>query len=230
MINDGFISKITHDLRAPLRALRELPTWVEEDLSRAPGEVPAEVRKMLAMMRTEATRLDLLVVGLSTWARLGRTEERAWTEMGEVAACWEGKLAADIRLGGVAMEAGHLRLVLDQLVGNAFEHGEAASLGATLTVAPGTEGAAVIAVSDRGPGLAEGDRQRVLAPLAKLGGGTSGKGGGMGLALVARVAELYGGTFRMEAGPDGRGAAAVLTVPSEARVPALPGALAGGAG
>ena len=55
-------------------------------------------------------------------------------------------------------------------------------------------GRAVLEVSDRGPGVPPTERQRIFEPFYRLaGGGETGRGSGLGLALVLDIARRHGG-------------------------------------
>jgi signal transduction histidine kinase len=70
---------------------------------------------------------------------------------------------------------------------------------------------AVIAVNDRGPGIPQADRGRVLERFVRLDDSRSKPGNGLGLSLVASVVKLHGGHFHLDdAGP---GLAAVIELP-----------------
>ncbi len=59
-------------------------------------------------------------------------------------------------------------------------------------------GAVEIIVADRGPGIAEADRGRVLDRFVRLESARSRPGFGLGLSLAAAVARLHGGALRLE--------------------------------
>lgn len=73
MSPDMFIRKICHDLRAPLRALTELPEWLEEDLVRDFDGLPDCSHETLRMMKTQSKRLDEMVAGLSSLIKVKRS-------------------------------------------------------------------------------------------------------------------------------------------------------------
>jgi len=56
----------------------------------------------------------------------------------------------------------------------------------------------VLTVADRGPGIAEADRARVLGRFVRLEGSRSRPGSGLGLSLAAAVARMHGGTVELE--------------------------------
>ena len=69
-------------------------------------------------------------------------------------------------------------------------------------------------VADRGPGIAEADRGRVLDRFVRLESSRTRPGSGLGLSLVAAVARLHGGTLRLE--DNDPGLRAVITLPLKA--------------
>jgi signal transduction histidine kinase len=68
-----------------------------------------------------------------------------------------------------------------------------------------------LSVSDHGPGIAEGDRERVVQRFVRLEQSRSEPGSGLGLSLVSAVARLHGGELRLE--DNAPGLRAVLVLP-----------------
>ena len=107
-----------------------------------------------------------------------------------------------------------LRRLLRNLLENArrYSNGEvtlALSVGGT-DAAP----LAIIRVSDRGPGVPAGQRERIFEPFYRLPGASEREGGvGLGLALVKSISERHGGTVRCEDNPGG-GASFVVELPA----------------
>ena len=116
--------------------------------------------------------------------------------------------------GPVAVQgwAEGLRMSVDNLVANAVRHGESADGVARVlvTVSAGI-GATDVVVSDRGRGIPERDRRRVLERFVR-GNSGDGTGSGLGLALVAQQARIHGGSLTIGDGPEG-GAAVTLSLP-----------------
>jgi len=87
---------------------------------------------------------------------------------------------------------------LVNLVDNALKYG-ATERGAVVRVAARRSGEAIeIEVSDRGPGIAAKDRDRVIGRFVRLENSRSRPGSGLGLSLAAAVARLHGGALRIE--------------------------------
>jgi len=84
-----------------------------------------------------------------------------------------------------------LRRLVRNLVENARRYGGEGPVSVSVTH---EDGRAVLEVTDRGPGVPEAERQRIFEPFYRLAGGhESGRGSGLGLALVLDIARRHGG-------------------------------------
>jgi signal transduction histidine kinase len=84
-----------------------------------------------------------------------------------------------------------LRRLVRNLVENARRYGGAGPISVSVTHEGGR---AVLDVSDHGPGVPEAERRRIFEPFYRLAGGAeSGRGSGLGLALVLDIARRHGG-------------------------------------
>jgi len=84
-----------------------------------------------------------------------------------------------------------LRRLVRNLVENARRYGGAGPVAVSVTQEGGR---AVLNVSDHGPGVPEAERQRIFEPFYRLAGGAeTGRGSGLGLALVLDIARRHGG-------------------------------------
>jgi len=106
-------------------------------------------------------------------------------------------------------DAVSLARVLQNLLDNAVKYAPSGDIDITIDV----EGErAVIEVTDRGPGIPLGDRDRVLEPRARLGRDSEIPGSGLGLAVVNSVVEGLGGELAICDRPGG-GAAMRVALP-----------------
>ena len=106
----------------------------------------------------------------------------------------------------VAVDAGKLRQVLLNLVGNAIKYTDSGGvkLRARLaSVRNGAEKAQVrFEVEDSGPGISQEDCQRIFSPFVQLGGQASAQAGtGLGLAICKQYVELMGGQIGVASEP-----------------------------
>jgi signal transduction histidine kinase len=106
---------------------------------------------------------------------------------------------------------------LANLLDNAIKHGEPAEGGSgeVRIEARAEHGRVLFVVSDRGPGIPEGDRGRVLERFVRLEVSRSRPGAGLGLSLAAAVGRLHGGELLLE--DNGPGLRVTLAIPGQPR-------------
>ncbi|MGI9095603.1 MAG: sensor histidine kinase [Thermoleophilaceae bacterium] len=96
-----------------------------------------------------------------------------------------------------------LRLLVDNLLENAANHGPGAGGAVRVTLMPPREDAGpALHVDDDGPGVPEEERKRVFEPFARV-NGTTASGSGLGLALVAQQSRAHCATVEIERSPLG---------------------------
>ena len=207
---------IAHDLKTPLHRLR---TRAERALQTSHS--PEELAEALGTVIEDADALIQTFDSLLSIARLeagSRSENfgplnicaltRDVAELYEPAA-EEAGLALRLTCMGDVMMSGEKHLIgqaLANLLDNAIKYAApfapaAADTGSPLTVEVRLEdkGDTVdIAIADRGPGVPENDRERVLQRFVRLQPSRSIPGSGLGLSLVAAVARLHGGSVSLE--------------------------------
>jgi signal transduction histidine kinase len=201
------LADVSHQLRTPLAALR-----LRIDLLAADSGPAAAAE--LADAQDEIARLSRLVDGLLAVARAESVTEQVVSinlipAVAERVAAWQPvadghgvKLLTqlDARGGGfphVALGAGHLEQILDNLLANAID---AIRDGGTVTVSVASSAAGTtLTVADDGPGMSPEDRSRAF--LRFVSGSTNGTG--LGLAIVHRIVTSNGGTARLAETPGG---------------------------
>src|SRR5690606_21839493 len=106
---------------------------------------------------------------------------------------------------------------LANLLDNAIKHGEPADggTGDVRIEARADGGRVLFIVSDRGPGIPEQDRTRVLERFVRLEASRSRPGAGLGLSLAAAVAHLHGGELLLE--DNAPGLRVTLAIPGQPR-------------
>lgn len=190
-----FVADASHQLRTPLTALRLRVENIGHLL--APGH-----EEDLASVLIETERLTTLVEQLLELSRAERTVEVETVDLVRLAAdrvdTWsavardqEVTVALSSSNGDAvtAVAPGAVDQILDNLIDNAVA---AAPPGSTVTVSVEQgDDCHVLAVSDRGPGLSDEDKQRATDRFWR---GDEGRAGtGLGLAIVRSLAEAHGG-------------------------------------
>ena len=199
---------IAHDLKTPLTRLRNK---AEDALRVASGE--EAYRAALTGIIEESDGLIRTFNALLMIARAEAGNQRegmAPLDLGEIArgvaelyepVAEEAGIALDVVAAPVRVTGNRelLGQVMANLLDNALKYGapEGGERRVSVTVAA-DGGDAVITVADRGPGIADGDRGRVLDRFVRLETSRSRPGSGLGLSLAAAVARLHGGGLSLD--------------------------------
>jgi signal transduction histidine kinase len=231
---------IAHDLRTPLTRLRN---GAEEALRFA--QSPEAYRGALEKVIEESDRLIQIFDALLMIARAeagtgreGMADFDAATVTQDVAELYEPVAEDRGIMLAIATEPnlvshGSRELIsqtLANLVDNALKYGNPTADGieephaALVELAASRHGDMIeIAVADKGPGIAEKDRSRVLERFVRLENSRSRPGSGLGLSLAAAVMRLHNGTLRIEDNKPGlRVVLAIPAAPIRALVAPLP--------
>ena len=201
------LSAVGHDLRTPITAMRINLEFIEDEelrdrLQANLDELQALTEQVLAAARGtggETRRnVDLSALVESLVADLD--------EMGEPVT-WKSHPPAP-----VSCRPNEIRRAVRNLVENAVAYGHRADVH--IADGPATY---EIVVEDEGPGIGEGDRQRVFEPFVRLESSrnTATGGTGLGLTLAKAIAEGHGGAIMLENRQDG-GLRARMVLPRRA--------------
>jgi signal transduction histidine kinase len=219
-----FLHAVSHDMRTPLAAILGLAVTLErEDLTLD----PAEARDLAHRISQSARRLDRMAGDFLDFERLARgvaEPNHARVDVGalirEVVA--ESEFVADRQLSvevaptAIRADAGMVERIVENLLANTAKHTPtSARIWVTLTeTADGVE----LVVEDEGPGVPDEEKEWIFEPFRQ--GSSEATGSGVGLALVARFAELHGGRAWVQDRPGG-GASFHVTLaadPAERRI------------
>ena len=218
-----FAANAAHELRTPLTSMR-----TNLEVLIAHPDLPAAERARIAadaaaqQRRLQDTLDALLLLARGDLAADGAFEDadlaelidgviaRARARYPEAAIAFEaddGPLPARVWPEGV-------RVLADNLIRNALTHGRApgAAPDVRVSLEAAGEGGWTLAVADRGPGIAEAERGRVVERFARGSVAGAEGGAGLGLALAAQQAALHGGRLAIAA-REGGGALVEARVP-----------------
>ena len=225
---EAFTYSVSHDLRAPLRAIEGFSRMLEEQHA---GGLDEAARGYLQRVRAAARRMGQLIEDLIAFSRIGRAAlHKHAVDLSALAALVAKELEAgaperrvEWRLaGGLAAHAdpGLARLVLENLLGNAWKY-----TGKTphALIEFGRTAAGEFMVRDNGAGFDPAHAEGLFQPFRRLHAQEEFEGTGIGLATVKRIVERHGGQVRGE-GAVGAGAAFYFMLPG-GEVPAAPRAL-----
>jgi two-component system sensor histidine kinase QseC len=211
-----FTADAAHELRTPLAALKVHAQNAARATSAAERE--ASLARMLQGIE-RAVQLAEQMLAYSRAAAPGDAAQRERVVLQGLAReaadavqprAQERRCALELAVDSnvaVIGERQKLLSLLTNLLDNAVRYGPE---GGRVRLALRRErGAAVLAVSDEGPGIPPQLRQRVFASYYRA-PGAAGAGSGLGLAIVKEVAEAHGAHVAIEDGPGGRGTRVVV--------------------
>jgi two-component system, OmpR family, sensor kinase len=205
-----FVADASHELRTPLSAVRAYAELFE----RGAAARPEDLERSMRGIERESERMSVLVEDLLLLARLdeGRPLEQKDVDLTHIvkesvdtARILEPGRAirAELEPLSVTGDADRLRQVVDNLLANVRAHaGPKAAVDVTLRAA---DGLVRLEVADDGPGLDEAQLEHVFERFYRADSSrTRASGGaGLGLSIVAAVAEAHGGRVSAHPSPSG---------------------------
>lgn len=227
-MKNTFLQAVSHDLRTPLAAILGLAVTLEREDIELPEEDSKDMAKRIA---ANARKLDRMVNDLLDLDRLSRgivEPNLAQTEVGSLVThlVTESDLVANRAIEIQAppvwavVDAAKVERIVENLLANAVRH-TPPDARIWVSVTPNGEDV-VIAVEDEGPGVPAQHREHIFEPFRQGPDAPEHSPGvGVGLALVARFAELHGGRAWVQE-REGGGASFRVRLPLEAKPPIGP--------
>jgi signal transduction histidine kinase len=197
---------LAHALKTPLTVITNAATADSPDLDdtviREATVMRRQVDHHLARARAIGRRASLHARA-TVWDSLEAVERAMERLYADVTVDIAGNREAAVRVE---------RQDLDEMLGNLVENAAKYGRGRVfVTVEQVADIGVEIMVEDDGPGIPVEQRETIFARGARL--DTEKPGTGLGLAIVRDVAEIYGGSIRLEASEDLGGLLARLTLP-----------------
>ncbi len=220
-LRNSLLSSVSHDLRTPLASITGAASTLLEGEARLD---PATRRDLLEALHEEADRLNRLVQNLLEMTRLeaGALQPRAeWHPIEEVVGAALGRFAKALAHRTVTTRIPHelplvpmddvlIEQVLINLIDNVLKY---TPPGSPIEVsAEDTDGAVLVEIADRGPGLPPGEERLIFEKFHRSDAGPSTRGAGLGLAICRGIVQAHGGRIWAENRPGG-GVAVRFTLP-----------------
>jgi two-component system sensor histidine kinase KdpD len=206
-VRNALLAAISHDLRTPLAAIiGAASTLADRHAGLAAGAGP----ELAASIRAEAERMTRLIENVLQMARLESGQprlERDWHPLEEIVGGVLTRLEASLAghrvethvpadLPMVHVDAVLVGQVLENLLLNAAKYAPA---GTRIGIAAGRErGGVWVAVSDEGPGIPEGEEERIFEKFHRERVEGAQSGVGLGLSICRTIVHLHGGTINAE--------------------------------
>lgn len=216
---ESFSYSVSHDLRAPLRALDGFSLLLAEEYA---DRLDAQGHDYLRRIRGASQRMGELIDDLLDLARISRREilprqvdlsdlaRQISVEIGEIESqrVIEWSIAPDVQARGDDLL---LRVCLDNLLRNAAKFARGRTPARISFGVDGRSGRNVYFVTDNGSGFDMKFVDKLFHPFQRLHSATAFEGTGIGLATVRRIVERHGGYVWAE-GQEGVGASFYFTL------------------
>jgi signal transduction histidine kinase len=198
-----FAHVVSHDLKAPLRAIDSLAKWLAADYK---DKFDDEGREQLGLLLGRAKRMHDLIDGILQYSRAGRIREKAvavdLTELVPEVVDFLSppshiRVTVETELPKVVIERTRISQVLQNLLSNAIKYMDKPQGLVRIGCAEDDQWWKFY-VSDNGPGIEEKNRQRVFQLFQTLKPRDKADSTGVGLAVVKKAVELYGGRVWVE--------------------------------
>jgi PAS domain S-box-containing protein len=205
---DQFAYVASHDLKAPLRAINHLATWLTEDASHL---LPTASKEHLSKLQARVQRMEVLLDDLLAYSRAGRHFHPAEVVditdlLNNVIDIVAPPAGFTIKIVGklpvLRVERAPLETVFRNLIGNAIKHHPNPAEGIVKISANTSkqhgEQFTEFVVEDNGNGIAPEYHDRIFEMFQTLKPRDLVEGSGLGLAVVKRAVESRGGTIQVE--------------------------------
>ncbi|MBD3881212.1 CHASE3 domain-containing protein [Phormidium tenue FACHB-886] len=212
---EQFAYVASHDLKAPLRAIANLSTWIEEDLA---DNLPPENQHQMRLLRGRVHRMEDLINGLLEYSRIGRS--KVPTEMVDIGILLSEVLDSlappltftiDIQPNLPVFKTRKLllRQVFLNLIGNAIKH-HPNNTGKIRISCQDRGDSYEFAVIDDGSGIHPAYHEKIFVIFQTLEARDTKESTGIGLAIVKKIVETEGGKVWVES-TEGEGATFYFT-------------------
>ncbi len=199
---DEFAYAASHDLKTPLRDVANLSAWIAEDLGE--GLSPA-TRRHVDMLQQRVQRMDELLDDLLRYARSGRADSDLETfdlaelvdrVVQQVGVPSGFTVCTDLAVGHIRTVRVPLEQVLRNLIANAVKHHDRPD--GRIDISAKVDGLVLkVIVADDGPGIEPAYHERIFRMFQTLRTPSERGGSGIGLALVRKTVEGYGGAVSL---------------------------------
>lgn len=201
---DQFAYIASHDLKAPLRAIDHLSTWIMEDVGHL---LPDRSHEHLEKMRNRIKRMEGLLDDLLTYSRAGRFRGEATTvntreminrviETVSPPETFQVTVSGDLPI--IFTYVAPLETVLRNLINNAVKHHDKPLGHIEIRVEDAGDDMIRFAVSDDGPGIDPAFHERIFQMFQTLRPRDQVEGSGIGLSVVEKIVSNVGGTIDVE--------------------------------
>ncbi|MDT8406517.1 MAG: AAA family ATPase [Methylococcales bacterium] len=214
---EHFAYVVSHDLKAPLRAINQLSSWIAEDYSDAFDD---EGREQMTLLQGRAKRMHEMIDGILQYSRVGRIKDPDETVdlnvllqeiIRHIAPPEHITIQQTDRLPTVKGEKLRLFQVFQNLLDNAIKYNDK-DQGLIEVSCCARDDFWECSIKDNGPGIAPGYQEKIFQLFQTLSPKDQSDSTGIGLSLIEKIVTHWGGEIRLESTP-GEGCKFMFTLP-----------------
>lgn len=225
-VKSAFLAGVSHELKTPLNSIIGFSRVL---LRRSHGELTPGQEEYLRLILKNGEHLLSVITDMLDLSRLEsgtvqlvRQDLNIVQEVEECVRSLEPQarkqnvqiaIRPGDRIPGIQADRSKLRQILFNLLSNAIKFSPPGGKVEVLVTLTEFGDEVRIAVSDQGPGVPPGDRERIFEPFVRLANDSRQEGSGLGLAVARKLTGLHGGRLRVEPGSGG-GSTFILTLPA----------------
>lgn len=213
---DQFAYIVSHDLKAPLRAINNLSEWIMEDMPEMPDDVSAN----FGLLRGRVMRMENLINGVLDYSRIGKTSiEGQLTDLKKMLQLIVETIVPtegyEVYIADTMPEIKIARILFEQiftnLISNAVKYNDK-PIGKIECLYKSLPNFHQFTIKDNGPGIAEEYHEKVFKVFQTIEARDKKESTGVGLSIVQKIIEEMGGTIYIESEED-KGASFIFTIP-----------------
>ena len=195
---EDFAYIVSHDLKAPLRGIKTLVDWISTDYA---NKLDQEGKEQLDLLSGRVGRMHNLIDGILQYSRIGRMkEERVKVDLDKhlpeiidmIAPPENITITIENKLPIIECEQTRIFQVFQNLISNALKYMDKPQ-GRIIIGCVEENGFWKFSIADNGPGIEEKYHQKIFQLFQTLSARDDFESTGVGLTLVKKIVELYGG-------------------------------------
>ncbi len=216
---EDFAHIIAHDLKTPLRAISTLADWIVTDYS---DKLDQEGKEKIKLLKGGVTRMSNLIGSILRYSEIGRVIEKMEqvnlntlvTEItDQIAPLKNIEITIENDLPTLICEKTRLTQVFQNLLSNAVKYIDK-PLGQVRIGCVEQDDFWKFSIADNGPGIEEQHFERIFKIFQTLSPRDQLESTGIGLTIVKKIVELYGGKIWLES-KVGEGSTFLFTLPKQ---------------
>lgn len=214
---DQFAYIVSHDLKAPLRAISNLSEWIEEDLG--PG-ISEDVKQNMNTLRGRVRRMEALINGVMSYSKSTRTKAEPVTLnlnqmvddiLHSLSVPEKFTIVRSNTLPSISGSKVWLEQIFSHLLSNAIKHHDKPE--GKIEIAYKEAGDFhQFSIIDNGPGIPSEYQEKIFTIFQTLEARDKAENTGVGLSIAKKIIEEMGGKIWVES-VKGEGASFIFTLP-----------------